>query len=127
MADMRTPLGRVLGRGSAKSGTEHFWVQRLTAIATIPLAVFLIALVVALTGADYEAARACLANPLVSILLLLLILSGVTHMRVGMQDIIEDYVHAEGLKMLALIGNTFFSIAVGLACAYAALRLGFGS
>ena len=127
MADMRTPLGRVLGHGSAKSGTEHFWVQRLTAIATIPLAIFLIALIVALTGADYETVRACLGNPLVSILLLLLILSGVTHMRVGMQDIIEDYVHAEGLKMLALIGNTFFSIAVGLACAYAALRLGFGS
>ena len=126
MADMRTPLGRVRGLGSAKSGTEHFWVQRLTALANVPLAIFLLASVVALVGADYETVKAYLSMPVVSIVLLLLILSGAYHMRLGMQVIIEDYVSSEGLRLLSIIGNNFFSALVGLACIYAVLKLGLG-
>jgi succinate dehydrogenase membrane anchor subunit len=126
MTDMRTPLSRVRGHGSAKSGTEHFWAQRLTALANVPLVIFLIASVVALVGTDYETVRAYLSMPVVSILFLLLIGSGVYHMRLGMQVVIEDYVHSEGTKLLAVVGNNFFSVLVGLACVYAVLKLGFG-
>ncbi|MBG52350.1 MAG: succinate dehydrogenase, hydrophobic membrane anchor protein [Alphaproteobacteria bacterium] len=126
MADMRTPLARVRGLGSAKSGTEHFWIQRLTALANVPLAIFLLASVVALVGADYATVKTYLSMPVVSIVLLLLILSGVYHMRLGMQVIIEDYVHGEGMKLLSIIANNFFSALVGLACVYAVLKLGLG-
>lgn len=127
MTDMRTPLSRVRGHGSAKSGTDHFWVQRLTAVANIPLAIFLIASVVALVGADYETVNAYLSMPIVSIMFLLLIGSGIYHMRLGMQVIIEDYVDGETTKLLVVIGNNFFSVLVGLACVYAVLKLGFGA
>jgi len=127
MTDMRTPLSRVRGHGSAKSGTEHFWVQRLTAVANIPLVIFFVASVVALVGADYETVKAYLSMPIVSIMFLLLIGSGIYHMRLGMQVIIEDYVDGETAKLLVVIGNNFFSVLVGLACVYAVLKLGFGA
>lgn len=126
MTDMRTPLSRVRGHGSAKSGTEHFWAQRLTALANVPLVIFLITSVVALVGADYATVQAYLSMPVVSILFLLLIGSGIYHMRLGMQVVIEDYIHGEAFKLLAVIGNNFFSVLVGLACIYAVLKLGFG-
>jgi succinate dehydrogenase membrane anchor subunit len=126
MSDMRTPLSRVRGHGSAKSGTDHFWLQRLTAIANVPLVIFALASVVALVGADYATVKTYLSMPVVSILFLLLILSGVYHMRIGMKEIIEDYVNGEGMKLLSIIGNNFFAAVVGLACIYAVLKLGFG-
>jgi len=127
MTDMRTPLSRVRGHGSAKSGTDHFWIQRLTAVANIPLVIFFVASVVALVGADYETVKAYLSMPIVSIMFLLLIGSGIYHMRLGMQVIIEDYVDGETTKLLVVIGNNFFSVLVGLACVYAVLKLGFGA
>ncbi len=126
MSEMRTPLGKVRGHGSARSGTDHFWAQRLTALANVPLVIFLIASAVALVGADYATVQAYLSMPIVSILFLLLIGSGIYHMRLGMQVVIEDYVHGEATKLLAVIGNNFFSVLVGLACVYAVLKLGFG-
>ena len=127
MSDMRTPLSRVRGLGSARSGTGHFWQQRLSAIALIPLTLFLVGFCLKLVGADYATARSYLAMPVVSISFLLLIIAGIHHMRLGMQVIIEDYVHHEGLKMLALIGNVFFPLVVGLSAAYAVIKLGFGA
>lgn len=123
---MRTPLGRVRGLGSAKSGTEHFWLQRVTAVANVFLAVGFIAIVLTLVGAPYQVAMGILAHPLVAILMLLFLVSGLIHMRLGMQVIIEDYIHGEAAKLAALIGNTFFTIAIGVACAYALLKISFG-
>ncbi|MGV8997784.1 MAG: succinate dehydrogenase, hydrophobic membrane anchor protein [Parvibaculaceae bacterium] len=125
--DMRTPLAKILHLGSAHSGTEDHMVQRATALAIAPLSVFAIVSVVALIGADYETAHAYVANPLVSILLIALIGAFVLHMRIGVKITIEDYVHSEGLKHFALLANSFFSYGVGLACIYAALKIGFGS
>ena len=123
---MRTPLGRVRGLGSAKSGTEHFWQQRLTGMASLPLTIAGVFLVISLTGRSYSLVKQILASPLVSVLLLLFILSNVVHMKIGMEVIIEDYVHDEKQKLTLLMLNSFFSIAIGLACAYAVLKLSFG-
>jgi succinate dehydrogenase / fumarate reductase, membrane anchor subunit len=125
-SSMRTPLGRVRGLGSAKSGTEHFWLQRVTAVANVFLAIGFIAIVLTLVGAPYQVAMGVLSHPLVAILMLLFLVSGLIHMRLGMQVIIEDYVHGEAVKLAALIGNTFFTIAIGVACAYALLKISFG-
>lgn len=125
-SSMRTPLGRVRGLGSAKSGTGHFWLQRVTAVSNLILTAIFIFIVIALVGRPYPAAMALLTNPLVSILMLLFILSACIHMRLGMQVIIEDYFREEGLKILLLMANTFFAIAVGAASVYAVLKLSFG-
>ncbi|WP_417679243.1 succinate dehydrogenase, hydrophobic membrane anchor protein [Roseibium sp.] len=126
MTDMRTPLGKVRGLGSAKEGTDHFWKQRLTAFANVFLISFFVILVISLQGSSHGDVIECLKNPLVSIVLLLVILSGIYHMKLGMQVIIEDYVHGEGLKVLSLMANTFFSVFIGLGCIFAVLKIGFG-
>jgi succinate dehydrogenase / fumarate reductase membrane anchor subunit len=123
---LRTPLGKVRGLGSAKEGTEHFWKQRLTAVANIVLVSFLIVLLVKLAGADYATVKRALAKPQNAIALLVLVLAGVMHMRLGMQTIIEDYVHSEGRKVAALMLNSFFSMLIGITCVFAVLKLSFG-
>jgi len=125
--DHRTPLARVRGLGSAREGTDHFWRQRLTAVSNFVLACFLIWLLVKLAGADYATVKRTLSRPQNAIPLLLLVLSGVIHMRLGMQTIIEDYVQSEGRKIAALMLNSFFTIAIGLTCVFAVLKLSFGA
>ncbi|MDX2290323.1 MAG: succinate dehydrogenase, hydrophobic membrane anchor protein [Hyphomicrobiaceae bacterium] len=124
--NMRTPLKNVRRLGSAKEGANHFWLQRVTAMANLVLAVFLIWLIVRLAGADYATVRANLSSPLIALPLLLLILSGMIHMRLGMQVIIEDYVNGELTKVILLMLNTFFAILVGTASVWAVLKLSFG-
>jgi succinate dehydrogenase / fumarate reductase, membrane anchor subunit len=123
---MRTPLGRVRGRGSAKSGTGHFWYQRVTAIANIPLTIAAVIILITLLGRNQAATAQILGSPAIAIILLLFIASITTHMRLGMQVIIEDYVHDDSSKLTLLMANTFFSVAVGLASAYGILKLSFG-
>ena len=123
---MRTPLGRVRGYGSARSGTAHFWWQRVTSVALIPLTIGVIAIIFSLLGRNHAAVIQILGSPLVAIIMLLFIGTSAYHMKLGMQVIIEDYVHDEVPKLLLLIGNVFFAIAVGMAAAYAVLKISFG-
>jgi succinate dehydrogenase / fumarate reductase membrane anchor subunit len=123
---IRTPLARVRGLGSARSGTGHFWAQRLTAVANVPLTIAFVVIVVSLLGRTQPHAQQTLATPLVAIIMLLFIGSVTYHMRIGMQVIIEDYVHDDIIKLLLVMLNTFFAIAVALAATYALFKLSFG-
>jgi succinate dehydrogenase / fumarate reductase, membrane anchor subunit len=125
IGSMSTPLARVRGLGPARSGTGHFWRQRLTAIANVPLTIAFVFILIALLGRSHPAAIQILASPLVAVIMLLFIFSVTLHMRIGMQVIIEDYVHGEGTKLALLIANTFFAIAVALASGFALLMLSF--
>lgn len=125
--DLRTPRARVRGLGSAKDGTGHFIAQRVTAFAMVPLALALIAAIVSQLGAGHADFKAFIGNPLVAVGFLLLIFTGTYHMRLGMQVIIEDYVHGEGLKVLALLGNTFFAIAIAAVAGFSVLKLALGA
>ena len=125
--DMRTPLKKVRNLGSAKEGSDHYWKQRVSAVALIALGLWLVWLIASLAGSDYAAFKQAVKQPLVAIGLLLLIFAGTVHMRLGMQVIIEDYFHGEGAKIFFLMLNTFFAIAIGLACTFAVLKLSFGS
>ena len=124
--DMRTPYRRVQGLGSAHSGTTHAWHMRLTSVASLPLTLAFIAILIALTRRNHAATVQILGSPLVAITMLLFIFTNVYHMYLGMQVIIEDYVHTEGRKLALVMGNLFFSVVVGLACTYAILKLSFG-
>ena len=123
---MRTPLGRVRNLGSAKSGTSDFWRQRVTAIATALLTIPVIIIILSLVGRNHAWTAQTLGSPLVAIIFALFIVAGVLHMKIGMQVIIEDYVHDEKIKLVAIIANIFFSTAVALASLYAILKLSSG-
>ena len=125
-SDMRTPLGRVRGFGAARSGTADFIRQRLTAIANVPLTIGAIAIAMWLIGSNHATAKTMLGSPLIAIVMLLFLISVFWHMRIGMQVIIEDYVHDPRAKYALLILNTFYTFAAGLAAVYAILKLSFG-
>ena len=123
---MRTPLGRVRSLGSSHSGTGDFWRQRLTAVAMVLLILPLIVVVMMLLGRNHAGATQILGSPPVAIILLLFIVASVWHMRIGMQVVIEDYVHGELVKLAAIMANNFFCFVVALASIYAILKLSSG-
>jgi succinate dehydrogenase / fumarate reductase, membrane anchor subunit len=123
---MRTPLGRVRNLGASHSGTTDFWRQRITAVAMVLLILPVIVVVMMLLGSNHATATQTLGSPLVAIILLLFIIASTWHMKIGMQVIIEDYVHHEPLKLAAIMANNFFSFAVALASIYAILKLSSG-
>jgi succinate dehydrogenase / fumarate reductase membrane anchor subunit len=123
---MRTPLGHVRGLGSARSGTQQFWLQRLTAVANVPLIIAFVIIVASLVGRNHAAVVQILGSPLVATIMLLFIVSITNHMRIGMQEIIEDYVHHDGLKLVLLMANTYYVVIVALVSVFAILKLSFG-
>jgi succinate dehydrogenase / fumarate reductase membrane anchor subunit len=124
--DLRTPLARVRGLGAAHSGTGDFWWQRVTAVANVPLTIAFIVILITLMGRNQAAVQQILGTPHIAIIMLLFIGSITYHMRLGMQIIIEDYVHGEIMRHSLAMANTFFTVAVGLAAAYGILKLSFG-
>jgi succinate dehydrogenase / fumarate reductase membrane anchor subunit len=122
---MRTTVRQVRYLGSAKAGTHHVWHMRLTSFALVPLTIGFVWVILSLVGKDYNTVRTALGSPVIAITMLLFLLAGIYHMMLGMQTIIEDYIHGAHAKTWSLMANTFFSICVGLACVYAVLRLSF--
>jgi succinate dehydrogenase / fumarate reductase membrane anchor subunit len=123
---MRTPLARVRNLGAAHSGTSDFWRQRLTAVAMTLLMIPMIVIIMMLLGRNQAGAAQILGSLPIAVLLLLFIVASVWHMKIGMQVVIEDYVHNEKLKLVSVMLNNFFAIAVALAATYAILKLSSG-
>jgi succinate dehydrogenase / fumarate reductase, membrane anchor subunit len=123
---IRTPLARVRGLGAARSGTHDFWRQRLTAVANIPLTIAVIVIFIMLLGRNQAAVAQIVGSPRVAIIMALFVISVATHMRIGMQVVIEDYVHDELAKLILIMANTFFAIAIALTSIYGILKLSFG-
>ena len=124
--DFRTELGKVRGWGAAHTGTSHFWAQRMTALANVPLFIFFIVLVVSLVGKDYATVHSTLENPIVAVVMALMILSGIYHMKLGMQVILEDYLPNEATRVLMLAFNTFFCYVIGAGLLLALLKISLG-
>ena len=124
-SNMRTALSRVRYLGSAHSGPGHFWHQRVTAVALVPLTIAFVLIVVGLIGRNHAAAAQILGSPFVAIVMILFVIASAYHMRLGMQVIIEDYVHSES-KLTLMMLNTFFSFTIALCCIFAILKLAFG-
>ena len=123
---LRSPLGRVRRLGSAKSGTEHFWAQRVTAVALIPLTLWFVYSILALGNGDHAVASAWMQSPLNAVLLLLLIVATFHHMQLGLQVVIEDYIHVEYMKIVMLVIVKGASLLLGVAAAFAVLKVSFG-
>ena len=124
---IETPLKRARGFGSGKTGTGHFWQQRVTGVAALLLSLVYVALLIKLQGDDYPTVLATLGNPIVAVLMLAFLGVSVWHMKIGMQVIIEDYVNQPLLRVLALMANSFFSALVGIASAVALIKITFGA
>ena len=125
MDDRRTPLARARGLGSAKDGVGHWWAQRLTAIALIPLVVWFAVSLVMLSGADYATVRAWIGSPLVMVLLILVIGVGLHHGQLGLQVVLEDYTDG-AWRVVWIVLVKFIAAVFGLAAIVAILRIGFG-
>ena len=125
-SDLRTPLSRARGLGSAKEGVHHFWAQRITAVALIPLVVWFAISLIMMSGADHAVVRAWIGSPVVMVLLTLTIVIGLHHAQLGMQVVIEDYVHNDGMKLALIVLMRFIAVFFGLAAIVAILRIGFG-
>ena len=125
-SSMRTPLGRVRALGAAHTGTGDFWRQRLTGVAMTLLMIPAIVVVMMVLGRNQAGAAQVLGSPWVALILLLFVIASAWHMKIGMQVVIEDYVHNEKLKIAAIMANNFFSIAVALAAIFAIFKLSSG-
>lgn len=125
--NLQTPLGKVRGLGSAGNGVHHWWVQRLTSLALVPLAVWLLVSLLALPGLDFVTLVSWMAGTWTASLLTLFVLVACWHSSLGIQVILEDYVHEEGLKTISLVLSGFIHVMLAAAGVFAVLRIAFGS
>jgi len=124
---MRSPLGRAVGRGSAKEGVEHWWLQRITAVALVPLGLWFVIAIIRLLGADVDDVRNWVGNPLPAILLVLLLIATFYHAALGLQVVIEDYVHAELTKLGLLVVVRLACFALAVAGIFAVVSMAVGT
>lgn len=124
---LMTPLNRVLGLGAAKGAAEHWWLQRLTAVALVPLGLWLALALLALPSFDYAAVTAWVQRPLTSILLILTIVAVGYHSALGVQVVVEDYVGGKGRRAATLVLSTLAHAALTIAAVFAVLKVAFGS
>jgi succinate dehydrogenase / fumarate reductase, membrane anchor subunit len=120
---MRSPLGRAVGLGSAKEGVEHWWLQRITAVALVPLSLWFVIAIIRLVGADVDSVRDWVGNPLPAIMLVLLLIATFYHASLGLQVVIEDYVHAELVKVGLVIIVRLACFAIAVAGIFAVLSM----
>jgi succinate dehydrogenase membrane anchor subunit len=123
---LRSPIGRVLGLGAAKEGASHWWSQRVTSVALVPLCLWFVASLLRLPNFGYEVVITWIGMPFNAVLLLLLIATLVYHSRLGVQVVVEDYVHHHGLKIATMMLLTFAHVAVAALAIFAVLRIAFG-
>ena len=123
---LQSPLGKVRGLGSAKEGVAHWWAQRMTAVALVPLLIWFVASICVMTGAYYDAFRDWIATPLVSVLLVLLAIAVFHHAQLGLQVVIEDYVHAEWLKIASIALVKFAAIGLAIATVFSIVKIALG-
>lgn len=123
---LQSPLSRVRGLGSAKNGTHHWWMQRVTAVALIPLVLWFVVAMIKLTGASYADSIAWIQSPFNAIMLLLLIVATFHHMQLGLQVVIEDYIQHEFAKVVLMMGQKLACFALAIAAGFAVLKIAFG-
>lgn len=123
---MRSPLGRVRGLGAAKEGVGHWWAQRVTAVALVPLMLWFVVSLIALIGADHASFTAWVRQPLNAILMTLLLVAGFHHLQLGLQVVIEDYVHCEAARIASIIAVKFIVVLLGLCGIFSVLKIAFG-
>ena len=120
---LRSPLGKVRGLGSAKEGVAHWWAQRMTAVALVPLVIWFVASVCAMVGSDIGTVREWIGTPLVSILLVLFVIATFHHAQLGLQVVLEDYVHTEWLKIASIALVKFAAIALAVAAIFSIVKI----
>jgi succinate dehydrogenase / fumarate reductase, membrane anchor subunit len=120
---MKSDLGKVRGLGAAKTGTQHWWQQRVTAVANVLLGLWLVASLAAGAASDHATVQAWIGQPLTAVLLSLLVISLFYHIRLGLQVVIEDYVHDHGAKLLAMVGLTFFTVLAAAMALFSILKI----
>ncbi|PCI32864.1 MAG: succinate dehydrogenase, hydrophobic membrane anchor protein [Alphaproteobacteria bacterium] len=120
---MNTPISKVRGLGSARSGTHHWWMQKIAAVALIPLTIWFVASIVQMTSADYFTVRAWLASPISAILMLLYIVIGLYHLRLGLQEVVEDYIHTAGMKVFLQFSILFGCTVIAVGSIFSVLKI----
>ena len=123
----RTALSMVRGSGTAKDGTRHWWAQRLTALALVPLGLGFVVMMISFAGSDYDGARAALSHPVAAALWILFTVALFHHAQLGLQVVMEDYIHSRGLKIAGIVAVKFAALALGGTCIVSILRVSLGS